>query len=281
LEKSPAFQFYPKDFLSDGKVILMSSEVRGIYITLLCVDWIDNGLPEKRTAWLSMGGYSFFKPDGTLRAREDAEAVMAELSVCFTAHPERPGFVTNQRLQKERVIQRAHRLERSRSGKRGAANRWVKPENHASDSSAIKEPMANDGSSTASASSTAKDKSKDKDVCPPATPATDLTGQPVEAERRRPPFQKPKLEEVRAYCKERGNTVDPLKWLAFYESNGWRVGRNPMKNWKAAIVTWEGRDNFRNGNGHVQPPAPPQRKGTSQTWKDVEAEMNALNPVKL
>jgi hypothetical protein len=56
-------------------------------------------------------------------------------------------------------------------------------------------------------------------------------------------FKQPTLEEVKAYCLERKNSVDAVAWLAFYESNGWRVGRNPMKKWKAAVVTWE-KSNF-------------------------------------
>ena len=55
-------------------------------------------------------------------------------------------------------------------------------------------------------------------------------------------FSPPSLEEVRAYCKERGNTVDPQRFLDFYTANGWRVGKNPMKDWKAAVRTWERRD---------------------------------------
>lgn len=51
--------------------------------------------------------------------------------------------------------------------------------------------------------------------------------------------KRPTLEEVRAYCRERGNQVDPEKWMAYYESNGWRVGKNPMRDWKAAVRTWE------------------------------------------
>ena len=50
---------------------------------------------------------------------------------------------------------------------------------------------------------------------------------------------KPDVEEVRAYCLERGNRVDAQKFVDYYESNGWRVGRNPMKDWKAAVRTWE------------------------------------------
>ena len=55
-------------------------------------------------------------------------------------------------------------------------------------------------------------------------------------------FQKPTLEEVKAYCQERKNSVDAERFIAYYESNGWKVGRNPMKDWKMAIITWEKRD---------------------------------------
>ena len=48
-----------------------------------------------------------------------------------------------------------------------------------------------------------------------------------------------------AYCKERGNNVDPAMFMSFYESNGWKVGKNPMKDWKACVRTWENRDKTR------------------------------------
>lgn len=57
-------------------------------------------------------------------------------------------------------------------------------------------------------------------------------------------FQKPSVEEVRAYCEERKNKVDAESFVDFYESKGWVVGKSPMKNWKAAVRTWE-----RNGYG--------------------------------
>lgn len=55
-------------------------------------------------------------------------------------------------------------------------------------------------------------------------------------------FRKPSLDEIRAYCSERGNKVDPEAFINFYESNGWRIGKNPMKDWKAAVRTWEQRE---------------------------------------
>ncbi|HOR79076.1 MAG TPA: hypothetical protein PLG04_09865, partial [Anaerolineaceae bacterium] len=52
-------------------------------------------------------------------------------------------------------------------------------------------------------------------------------------------FEKPSLADVQAYCAERGNSVDAQKFVDYYESNGWRVGKNPMKDWRAAVRTWE------------------------------------------
>lgn len=52
-------------------------------------------------------------------------------------------------------------------------------------------------------------------------------------------FKPPTIEEVTEYCRERGNRVDPEKWFDFYESKGWMIGKNKMKDWKAAVRTWE------------------------------------------
>ena len=64
-------------------------------------------------------------------------------------------------------------------------------------------------------------------------------------------FCKPTVEEIRGYCWERGNNVDAQKFFDYYESNGWKVGRNAMKDWKAAVRTWE-RNGFDNNNTQTQ-----------------------------
>ena len=64
----------------------------------------------------------------------------------------------------------------------------------------------------------------------------------IDIKTKRKRFTPPTLEEVRAYCKERGNHVDPERFVDFYESKGWMVGRNHMSNWKACVRTWEKRD---------------------------------------
>lgn len=57
--------------------------------------------------------------------------------------------------------------------------------------------------------------------------------------QKRKRFTPPTLEEVQAYCNERNNNVDPQHFIDYYTSNGWQVGKNKMKDWKAAVRTWE------------------------------------------
>ena len=52
-------------------------------------------------------------------------------------------------------------------------------------------------------------------------------------------FEPPTVDDVRAYCQERNNSVDPQTFVDFYSSKGWMVGKNHMKDWKAAVRTWE------------------------------------------
>ena len=62
-------------------------------------------------------------------------------------------------------------------------------------------------------------------------------------------FTPPSVEEVAAYCAEKGYDIDAERFVAFYESKGWKVGRTPMKSWKAACVTWHKRHQ-QEGGGH-------------------------------
>lgn len=52
-------------------------------------------------------------------------------------------------------------------------------------------------------------------------------------------FVVPKIEEIKKYCVERNNKINPLQFYDYYQSNGWMVGRNKMKDWRAAVRTWE------------------------------------------
>lgn len=69
-------------------------------------------------------------------------------------------------------------------------------------------------------------------------------------------FTPPTLAEVTAYCRERQNAVDPQRFIDYYTANGWKVGKNSMKDWKAAVRTWEGKQ---------RDTAPAQRSSLDET----------------
>lgn len=70
-------------------------------------------------------------------------------------------------------------------------------------------------------------------------------------------FSKPTVEEVAAYCQERNNNVDPQRFWNFYEAKGWKIGKSPMKDWKACVRTWEKDEQSK-----------PPKKGASATKYD-------------
>lgn len=55
-------------------------------------------------------------------------------------------------------------------------------------------------------------------------------------------FVPPNVDEVRAYCTEKGYTLDADRFVDYYTSNGWKVGKNPMKDWRAAVRTWNTKE---------------------------------------
>lgn len=83
--------------------------------------------------------------------------------------------------------------------------------------------------------------------------------------QKRKRFVPPTIEEVIAYCNERGNMVDAQRFIDHYTANGWQVGKNKMRDWKAAVRTWE-----RNAYG-----GQPQKK-QNNGYNDFMAELAAL-----
>lgn len=79
-----------------------------------------------------------------------------------------------------------------------------------------------------------KEKEREKDGT--MSPSSSLS------QEKKKRFVKPTVEEVKAYCEERGNGIDPQTFIDYYESKGWVVGKNsPMKDWKASVRNWESR----------------------------------------
>ena len=91
------------------------------------------------------------------------------------------------------------------------------------------EQMQQMQANAANADKSSKDKDKDKDK------DDDKKGNCAREAR----FTPPSVEEVAAYCQERGNGVDAARFVDFYSSKGWMVGKSRMKDWKAAVRNWE------------------------------------------
>ena len=91
------------------------------------------------------------------------------------------------------------------------------------------EQMQQMQANAANADKSSKDKDKDKDK------DDDKKGNGAREAR----FTPPSIEEVAAYCQERGNGVDAARFVDFYSSKGWMVGKTKMKDWKAAVRNWE------------------------------------------
>ncbi len=84
---------------------------------------------------------------------------------------------------------------------------------------------------------------------------------------KRKRFEKPTLSEIKAYCSERNNNVDAQHFFDHYESNGWKVGKNSMKNWQAAVRTWE-------KNSYTNTTKQTKKTNTEQTLDAIYKVMN-------
>lgn len=71
--------------------------------------------------------------------------------------------------------------------------------------------------------------------------------------KRRARFVAPTLDEVSEYCTSRSDSIDPQTFMAHYESNGWMVGKNRMKDWRAAVRYWEKNQDQFSSKGNAKP----------------------------
>ena len=100
---------------------------------------------------------------------------------------------------------------------------------------------------------TLQDKDKDKDIVK------------VKAKVKR--VVKPTVVDIAEYCIERNNSVDAEKFYDYYSSNGWKVGKNPMKDWKASVRTWEKNTTQENEKAS-------QPKKVLTAWEQARTQIN-------
>ena len=87
-------------------------------------------------------------------------------------------------------------------------------------------------------------------------------------------FEKPTVEDVKAYCQERHNSIDAERFVDYYEANGWMVGKSHMCDWRAAVRNWE-----RRGGCSTTPKS--QTRGSSASFNamDLDNDIRPLPPV--
>lgn len=156
---SPAFQFYPRDFVSDAKQIALSLAGAGIYIRLLCQCWLEGSLPLDHSALAKLCGTTVQKFD------KEWDLV----SACFE---QKDGRLIHRRLNKERRKQAEYRQLQREKGVRGAEKRWQRPSSGHSQrdstghATAINRAWPKDGSSSASSSADCSPSTEEARITP-------------------------------------------------------------------------------------------------------------------
>lgn len=243
LKPSPAFQLYPADFLVSTAEML-PDEVGG-YIRLLCYSWTNNGLPNDDRKLKHMSG---------VHDPESFQVIRSKFKIGEN------GKLVNKKQEEIRSERDEYRQKQSENAKK----RWKK-----NDATALPTHMPNDmpndmpnecsSSSSSSISLT--------------TPTTSKKNIVEEKSKR---FVPPTYKLIEEYCLERKNQVEPQRFLDHYTSNGWMVGKNKMKEWKAAVRTWEkNSNNFNNlSSGKREPITAQQRDQQKFDWIRSEPEEN-------
>lgn len=215
--ETPFLKFYSRDWQADSALRQCSAGARGVWIELLCImAQNDNGC----RGYLCPNGRlteplnpSVMQRLTGLLAEEISEGVKElERNGVFSRTDE--GVIFSRRMVKESEISRINR----ENGKKGGSPRLTEPLNRKEEKS---------------------DNRKDNPygISRIQNPESrDQSQNPISEKKK---FSAPSVADVKSYCEERKNSVDAEKFCSFYESNGWRVGKNPMKDWRAAVRTWE------------------------------------------
>lgn len=201
--RAPAFQFYADDFLAG--TMTMTNEERGAYISLLCLQWSKGFVTELDIQRICLGMPTHCQ--GICQSK-------------FQLGDD--GHYRNQRLEVERSKQK----ERSQKQSDIANLRWNK------DAKAMPTHYQEDAEAYAKSV---------PEVCSPSPSPSPI----IKIQADKPPstrFQKPTLEQLNTKAALIGlSTTEVDKFWNYYESNGWKVGKNPMKSWSAALQNWLSR----------------------------------------
>lgn len=226
--KDPAFLFYPSDFILG--TYTMSDEQVGKYIRLLCLQF-------------SKGGKLTYDDILKVLDKDENELGRKDREILEKFKIDEEGLYYNQRLLDEIKDREERSLINKQNGSKGGNPNFTKGKSNIyyqtnkqldnqkdnqtvilSDNQ-IDKPIDNQKINIA-----LKDENKDiiKDF--------DLKEEVKKKDKR---FVIPNIEDIKEYCNSRNNGIDANMFYDFYTSKGWKVGKEPMKDWKASVRTWE------------------------------------------
>ena len=234
--------FYVADYLADTGHL--TTEQHGVYCLLLFHYWQKGRLPGVAQCMHVAHAYT----DAT---RTNVEYVLKEFFI------EKDGVFHQKRLDKELKKHKEITDIYRKRAKKAANARW----NASSNASSIPQVMLEDAQSQSHI--------KNKNINNKNIKNKNIKNKNIKNKG----FVPPTLEEVKAYCLERKNNVDAQKWFDHYTSNGWKVGKNSMKDWQAAIRTWERSEYGPSQNGSAgNPQSDIQPKGLDD-YSDLRAKV--------
>jgi uncharacterized protein YdaU (DUF1376 family) len=210
--KAPAFQFYADDFLAG--TLEMSQEEVGQYIRLLCHQWNRGSIPVETEKQQRLTG-------GCVSVD-----VLVKFRLC------EDGLLRNERLEtvrseKDRYLQQQSQKGRKSAELRKLALTVVQPDT---------QPESNSGSTTVEI------RLQPKVNSPSPTPTPNNKEESIAPKSQRSHFTVPTVEEVQAECVRIELAVlEAPKFVNYYESKGWVVGKTKMKSWKSALIGWKNR----------------------------------------
>jgi len=209
----PSFQSYPNDWKNDAITSDWDIEMIGAYRELIDAIWLNNGEYPLVFSKLSI----IFRQ----KTKKTTEKMWNKIKIKFFIVENDGPQIHHKRVDEERQRLEANRLRSSNGGKKGMAKRWNK------DKGLIK---------------------NDKYTVPISDT---VTSTPTKKKTKR--FTPPTHEQVSKYAKSIGFDLNVDKYMAKYQCNGWKVGANGMKDWKASVRYWK-TNNYGDikGNNNVQ-----------------------------
>lgn len=243
--RPPWVPFFCKDWMA--KTVGLSLEEEGAFVRLF------NAARTTSEDWCSLPN------DDRKLARIVGCGMRKWLALRISLVPEfffeHQGRLVNERLRQEAEKQTERREQQSFAGRRSSE---VRANIRSTSVGTSVEHPAQRKPNHAVESAVAVESASDSPALQSLSPDSSLKPQGRKSNTLGPrashsPFAQPSRGEVADYCAERLSLgkprVDPDAWLDHYASNGWRVGKSPMRDWRAAVRTWE-----RNGmNGHAAP----------------------------